>query len=172
MKNMVKFAQGLANVLKCRTPCKEANSTKMANLAEICHGFGEYMTIDEKKGDERFYQFTIFDKTATFQGPILPSHFTFWQTFREISPNPYVCCFVVVGHIRVVALSPWKDSTCGSIKRVKPLFPPNVAGENSRFPSRYATEDVSRGKTSETRRQKFHTDDAKSVQNPVRSADW
>ena len=76
----------------------------MANLAEICHGFGEYMTIDEKKGDERFYQFTIFDKTATFQGPILPSHSTFWQTFREISPNPYVCCFVVVRHIRVVAL--------------------------------------------------------------------
>ena len=74
---MVKFAQGLANILKCRTPCKVANSTKMANLAEICHGFGEYMTIDEKKGDERFYQFTIFDKTATFQGPILPSHSTF-----------------------------------------------------------------------------------------------
>ena len=59
------------------TPCKMANSTKMANVAETCHGFGEYMTIDEKKGDERFWQFTIFVKIATFQGPLLPSHFTF-----------------------------------------------------------------------------------------------
>ena len=32
--------------------------------------------------------------------------------------------------------------------------------------------DVSRGGTSATQRQKFHTDDAKSVRNPVRSADW
>ena len=32
--------------------------------------------------------------------------------------------------------------------------------------------DVSRGGTSATQRQKFHTDDVKSVRNPVRSADW
>ena len=32
--------------------------------------------------------------------------------------------------------------------------------------------DVSRGGTSATQRQKFHTDDAKSVRNPVRSANW
>ena len=32
--------------------------------------------------------------------------------------------------------------------------------------------DVSRGGTSATHRQKFHTDDAKSVRNPVRSANW
>ena len=32
--------------------------------------------------------------------------------------------------------------------------------------------DVSRGGTSATQRQKFHTDDVKSVWNPVRSADW
>ena len=169
---MVKFAQGLANILKCRTPCKVANSTKMANLAEICHGFRGIYDNRWEKRRWAFLPIHHFVKIATFQGPLLPSHFTFWQTFREISPNPYVCCFVVVGHIRDVALSPWKDSTCRSIKRVKPLFPPNVAGENSRFPSRYATEDVSRGKMSATRRQKFHTDDAKSVQNPVRSADW
>ena len=31
---------------------------------------------------------------------------------------------------------------------------------------------VSRGGTSVTQRQKFHTDDAKSVRNPVRSANW
>ena len=30
----------------------------------------------------------------------------------------------------------------------------------------------SRGGTSATQRQKFHTDDVKSVRNPVRSADW
>ena len=79
------------------TPCKVANSTKIANLTEICHGFGEYMTIDEKKGDERLCQFTIFVKIATFQGPLLPSHFTFCQTFREISPNSicllFCCCW-------------------------------------------------------------------------------
>ena len=32
--------------------------------------------------------------------------------------------------------------------------------------------DVSQGGTSVTQRQKFHTDDAKSVRNPVRSAHW
>ena len=33
-------------------------------------------------------------------------------------------------------------------------------------------EDVSHGGTSGTQQQKFHNDDVKSVQNPVRSADW
>ena len=32
--------------------------------------------------------------------------------------------------------------------------------------------DVSRGGKSATQQQKFHTDDAKSVRNPVRSANW
>ena len=50
---------------------------------------------------------------------------------------------------------------------------PNVlAFENIRFSSLFVAEDVSRGGTSATQRQKFHTDDVKSVQNPVRSADW
>ena len=47
-----------------------------------------------------------------------------------------------------------------------------VACENIRFSSLFADGDVSRGGTSATQRQKFHTDDVKSVQNPVRSADW
>ena len=32
--------------------------------------------------------------------------------------------------------------------------------------------DISRGGTSATQRQKFDTDDAKTVQNPVRSPNW
>ena len=106
------------------------------------------------------------------KGPFCHLILRFVKPFAKFRQIPYVCCFVVVGHIRDVALSSWKDSTCGWIKRVKPLFLPNLACRNSRFPSRFATEDVSRGKTSATRRQKFHTDDVKSVQNPVRSADW
>ena len=47
-----------------------------------------------------------------------------------------------------------------------------IACENIRFSSLFAAADVSRGGTSATQRQKFHTDDVKSVQNPVRSADW
>ena len=47
-----------------------------------------------------------------------------------------------------------------------------VACENIRFSSLFAAGDVSRGGTSATQRQKFHTDDVKSVWNPVRSADW
>ena len=47
-----------------------------------------------------------------------------------------------------------------------------VACENICFSSLFAAGDVSRGGTSATQRQKFHTDDVKSVQNPVRSADW
>ena len=41
-----------------------------------------------------------------------------------------------------------------------------------RFFSLFAAGDVSRAGTSVTQRQKFHTDDVKSVRNPVRSADW
>ena len=99
------------------------------------------------------------------KGPLRRLILRFVKPFAKCRQIPCVCCFVVVRHIRDVALSPWKDSTCRSIKRVKPLFPPNVAGENSRFPSRFATEEVSLGKTSGTRRQKFHTDDVKSVQS-------
>ena len=47
-----------------------------------------------------------------------------------------------------------------------------LASENSRVSSLLAAGDVSRGRTSATQRQKFHTDDVKSVRNPVRSADW
>ena len=47
-----------------------------------------------------------------------------------------------------------------------------LACENIRFSSLFAAGDVSRGGTSATQRQKFHTDDVKSVRNPVRSADW
>ena len=46
-----------------------------------------------------------------------------------------------------------------------------LACENIRFSSLFAARDVSRGGTSATQRQKFHTDDVKSVRNPVRSAD-
>ena len=43
-----------------------------------------------------------------------------------------------------------------------------LACENIRFFSLFATGDVSRGETSVTHRQKFHTDDVKSVRNLVR----
>ena len=47
-----------------------------------------------------------------------------------------------------------------------------LACENVRFSSLFAAGDVSRGGTSATQRQKFHTDDVKYVQNTVRSPDW
>ena len=47
-----------------------------------------------------------------------------------------------------------------------------LACESIRFSSLFAAGDVSRGGTSATQQQKFHTDDVKSVRNPVRSADW
>ena len=47
-----------------------------------------------------------------------------------------------------------------------------VAFENIRFSTLFAARDVSRGGTSATQPQKFHTDDVKYVQNPVRSPDW
>ena len=47
-----------------------------------------------------------------------------------------------------------------------------LACENIRFSSLFIAGDVSRGGTSATRQQKFHTDDVKSVRNPVRGADW
>ena len=47
-----------------------------------------------------------------------------------------------------------------------------LACENIRFSSLFAAGDVSRGGTSVTQRQTFHTDDVKSVRNQVRSAGW
>ena len=47
-----------------------------------------------------------------------------------------------------------------------------LACENICFSSLFAAGEVLRGGTSATQRQKFHTDDVKSVWNPVRSADW
>ena len=61
--------------------------------------------------------------------------------------------------------------TDGSIT-LRQHFNLRIACENIRFSSLFVAEDVSRGGTSATQRQKFHTDDVKSVQNLVRSADW
>ena len=47
-----------------------------------------------------------------------------------------------------------------------------LACENIRFSSLFAAGDISRGGTSATQWQKFHTYDVKSVRNAVRSADW
>ena len=47
-----------------------------------------------------------------------------------------------------------------------------LACENIRSSWLLVARDVSRGGTSATQRQKLHTDDVKSVQNLVRSADW
>ena len=47
-----------------------------------------------------------------------------------------------------------------------------VPWETSRISSLLSAGDVSRGGMSATQRQKFHTDDVKSVWNPVISADW
>ena len=57
-------------------------------------------------------------------------------------------------------------------KRAKDIDPNILAWEDIHFSSLFAAGDVSRGGTSATQRQKFHTDDVKSVWNPVRSADW
>ena len=47
-----------------------------------------------------------------------------------------------------------------------------LACKNICFFSLFAAGDVLYRETSATQRQKFHTDDVKSVQNAVRSADW
>ena len=47
-----------------------------------------------------------------------------------------------------------------------------LACENIGFSSLFVAGDISLVGTSVTQRQKFHTDDVKSVLNPVRSADW
>ena len=60
-----------------------------------------------------------------------------------------------------------KIPTPDQIKRLKLL-----ACENISFSTLFASGNVSRGGTSATQRQKLHTDDVKSVRNPVRSADW
>ena len=51
-------------------------------------------------------------------------------------------------------------------------FELNLACKNIRFSLLFVAGDVLWGETSATQRQKFHTDDIKSVRNLVRSADW
>ena len=57
-------------------------------------------------------------------------------------------------------------------KRAKDIDPHILAWEDIHFSLLFAAGDVSRGGASATQQQKFHTDDVKSVWNPVRSADW
>ena len=47
-----------------------------------------------------------------------------------------------------------------------------IACKNRRYSSLITAGGVSPGGTSVTQQQKFHTDDVKSVQNPVISPDW
>ena len=47
-----------------------------------------------------------------------------------------------------------------------------LACEKNRFSSLLAAGDLSQGRCSATQRQNLHTDEVKSVRNPVRSADW
>ena len=61
---------------------------------------------------------------------------------------------------------------CSWATRKSQTFHTNLACENIRFSSLFVAGDVSRGGTSATQWQKFHTDEVKSVRNPVRSADW
>ena len=65
------------------------------------------------------------------------------------------------------AHSPQQISAESSVR-----FIPMLACKNIRFSTLFAAGDVSHGGTSATQRQKFHTDDVKYVQNPVRSPDW
>ena len=51
------------------------------------------------------------------------------------------------------------------------FFAKTIVCENIRFSTLFAAGDVSHGGTSVTRRQKFHTDDVRYAQNPVRSPD-
>ena len=65
-----------------------------------------------------------------------------------------------------------RNFSCIGINREINATAAGLACENIRFSSLFVAVDVSPGGTSATKRQKFHTDDVKSVQNPVRSADW
>ena len=76
--------------------------------------------------------------------------------------NIIICCYWVHFHPQCTSDGKEKER-----KIRKPL-----ACENNRFSSLFAAEDVSRRGMSVTQRQKFHTDDIKSVRNPVKSADW
>ena len=51
------------------------------------------------------------------------------------------------------------------------FFAKAMACENIRFSTLFAAGDVSLGGTFETQLQKFHTDDVRYAQNPVRSPD-
>ena len=85
-----------------------------------------------------------------------------WK-FADVSPLPKVKPVEdLKKHLRPISLTPCLSKVAEEL-----------ACENIHFSSLFVDGDVSRGGTlSATQRQKFHTDDVKSVRNPVRSADW
>ena len=82
--------------------------------------------------------------------------------FADVSPLPKVKPVEdLKKHLRPISLTPCLSKVAEEL-----------ACENIHFFSLFVDGDVSRGGTSATQRQKFHTDDVKSVRNPVRSANW
>ena len=116
------------------------------------------------------------------------SDFTKWCTLKATKQSPSFQvtgqffaslnfklkkCFKVVKHDII---------TCTQLKHVFSVRCPHswsdakkwylLTCENMRFSSLFADGDVSRRGASATQRQKFHTDNVKSVRNPARSSDW
>ena len=91
-----------------------------------------------------------------------PGHVKFedWQgvqlnAYSSCSGSVYDCTWNWLMH-NDRTKRPWKTVVCKTI----------------RFYSLFAAGDVLRGRAAATQWQKFHTDDVKSVWNPVRSTDW
>ena len=100
--------------------------------------------------------------------------FASWKYMYRI----YMYLIIVQGVVDAVSLKwfffylhPW-DSWYNLNFHVVVYVCALLACENIRFSSLFAAGDVSRGGTSATQWQKFHTYDVKSVRNPVRSTDW
>ena len=78
----------------------------------------------------------------------------------------------MLSYLHCFSVSVWMGRFLANISTMNVFSSSYKACEISRSSSLLAAGDVPRGGTSATQRQKFHTDDVKSVPNPVRSADW
>ena len=104
-----------------------------------------------------------------------PSLGSFWQMLKKGANHAQHQFLTTTNQSLLKQCPPWSGKLLSSPKILETgtwlLIAPSMRTADV-SPRSSPLRDVSRGGTFATQRQKFHIDDAKSVRNPVRSANW
>ena len=134
-----------------------------------------------------YYQVKNSRRSREFLNPIICHSCSFFKEYKnnQVSNEQYIPNHLLIASITlqkitckkvISVIDSWGAFHYGKISetfRVKwKDFPVISLRTADVSPRSSPLREVLRVGTSATQRQKFHTDDAKSVQNPVRSANW